>query len=96
MSHRLDFAHINPRFHDILDDIVVGFRRKSRILIVVDQSVAVAATTGFGVGRVIDILSAASFGCASFEVKLAGRFGTQNKNNNAGLHEFTYTGFRFD
>lgn len=96
MSHPLHFAHIHPRFHDILDDIVVAFRRKSRILMVVDQSVAVSATAGFGIGRVVDIMAAASFGCASFEVKLAGRFGTQNKDNNAGLHEFTYTGFRFD
>lgn len=96
MTDHLEFAHINPRFHDILDDIVVALRRKSRILMVVDQDVAVSATAGFGIGRVIDIMNAASIGCASFEVKLAGRFGTRSTNNNAGPHEFTYTGFRFD
>ncbi|MFP5350594.1 MAG: hypothetical protein ACLGHO_12215 [Gammaproteobacteria bacterium] len=95
MSH-LRFPHIHSRFHDLLDDIVVAFRRKSRILMVVDQSVAVLATAGFGIGRVIDIMSNASFGCASFDVKLAARFGSQDKNNAAGLHDFTYTGFRFD
>jgi hypothetical protein len=91
-----ELARINPRFNDILDDIVVLFQRKSRILMVVDSSVAVDAASGFGIGRVIDIMSTASFGCASFDVKLAGRFGSQNKNNNAGLHEITYSGFRFD
>ncbi len=96
MTNHLMFSHINPRFHDILDDIVISFRRKSRILMVVDQSVAVAPGVGFGIGRVVDIMNAASFGCATFEVKLAGRFGAQSKNNNAGLHEFTYSGFRFD
>ncbi len=96
MATHVAFSHINPRFHDILDDIVVLLRRKSRILMVVDESVSVAPGVGFGIGRVIDIMNSASFGCASFEVKLAGRFGAQSKNNNAGLHEFTYTGFRFD
>lgn len=51
-------------------------------------------TPARGSGHALD--SEPTIGCASFEVKLAGRFGTQDKNNNAGLHEFTYTGFRFD
>jgi hypothetical protein len=96
MQNHEQIYQINPHFRDIIDDIHIGFRRVSRILMVVDPSIDVSSSGGFGIGRVIDIMSSASLGCASFEVKLAVRSGSQSKNNGAGLHDFTYQGFRFD
>lgn len=90
------FERLNPRFEGIFDDLIAILRKRSRILFVCDQAIAFSANAGFGVGKVIDILANARFGCAEFEVKIAARFGAQGKNNNAGLHEATYTGFRFD
>lgn len=96
MNDQLDLAHISPRFHDIVRDLVFVLRRKSRILMVVDNDISYSAGGGFGIGRVISIMNNATLGCASFEVKLAQRSGTQSKNANAGLHQLTYSGFRFD
>lgn len=68
---------------------------RSRILFVVDDGISIGLG-GFGIGRVLALLAGARLGSARFDVKVAARYAEPGYHPEAGLHEATYTGFRFD
>ena len=95
----LENVDISPEFKPALESLMVPWRFKNNvdILVVVDTGISYTPGSNFGVGTVIEHVRDTKVGCMRFRVDIALRNGQPpTVVSSPGEFEPKYLGFRFD